>query len=70
MFPGRQGIAVKVLRNAIVPALGASLLAWANASLVGILSAARVSFLACRSLAGSSNAGTWVPSRKFLAIQS
>ncbi len=48
----------------------ASLLAAANASLLGIASGARLSFLACRSFAGSPNVVGWLPSQVFLAIQS
>ncbi len=48
----------------------ASLLAAANASLLGIVSGTRLSFPAYRSLAGSPNAGTRLPSEVALAIQS
>jgi apolipoprotein N-acyltransferase len=48
----------------------AFLVACANASLLGILSGARLSFPACRSLTGSPNAGAWAPSQVVLVIQS
>ena len=48
----------------------AFLVACANASLVGILSGARLSFPAYRSLPGSPNAGAWAPSQVVRAIQS
>ena len=48
----------------------ALLVAYANASLVGILSIARLSFPAHRSWAGSPNTGTSRPSQVVLAIQS
>ena len=48
----------------------ALLVVCAKASLLGILAGARLSFPACRSWAGSPNAGTWLPSQVFLAIQS
>ncbi len=46
----------------------AFLVACVNASLVGILSGARLSFPACRSLAGSPNAGAGPPSQGVPAI--
>jgi len=48
----------------------AFLVACANASLVGFVSAARLSFPACRSLAGLPNAGARLPSQVVRAIQS
>ncbi len=48
----------------------ASLLAAANASLLGIVTGARLSFPASRSSAGSPNAGACRPSQLFRAIQS
>ncbi len=48
----------------------AFLVACANASLLVVLSSARLSFPACQSLAGLANAGTWLPSQGVLAIQS
>ncbi len=48
----------------------AFLVACANASLVGFVSAARLSFPACRSLAGLPNAGARLPSQLVLRIQS
>ncbi len=48
----------------------AFLVACANASLVVVLSSARLSFPACRSLAGSPNVGARPPSQVVLAIQS
>ncbi len=48
----------------------ASLLAAANASLLGIASGARLSFPACRLFARSPIAGAWLPSQVVSAIQS
>ena len=48
----------------------AFLVACANASLVRILSGARQSFPAYRSLAGSPNTGVWFPSQVVLVIPS
>ena len=48
----------------------AFLAACANASLVGILSGARLSFAANRPLAGSPNAGAWSPAHMILVLQS
>ncbi len=48
----------------------AFLVAFGNASVVGILSRARLSFPPCRSLAESPSAGGWVPSPVVLVIQS
>jgi apolipoprotein N-acyltransferase len=50
--------------------VAAFLVACANASLVGILSGARLSFPACRSWAGSPIAGACAPSQVSSAIQS
>jgi hypothetical protein len=47
----------------------AFLVACANASLVGILAGARLSFPPQRSLSGSLNAGAWAPSQVVLSIQ-
>ena len=48
----------------------AFLVALTNASLVGILSGARLSFAAYRSMPGSANVGVWLPSQVVRAIQS
>ncbi len=48
----------------------AFLVACVNASLVSILSGARLSFPAYRSLAGSPSGGGWLPSQVVLAVQS
>ncbi len=48
----------------------ASLLAAANASQLGIVSGARLSFPACRSLVGPCNVVGWLQSQVVLAIQS
>ena len=60
----------KLLCTPKVAALGVSLAPCANASFVGILGGARLSFPAYRSLAGSPNAGAWAPSEVVPAIQS
>ncbi len=48
----------------------AFLVACANASLVGILTRAHLSFPPCRSTVGSPNVGAWLPSQVILANQS
>lgn len=63
-------IGSRLPRSPQTAALGVSLVACANASLVGILSGARLSFPYSRPLAGLTNAGARLPSQVVRAIQS
>ncbi len=65
-----EGGAAHWLARLLGYVLLASLLAGVNASLLGIVSGAPLSFPACRSSAGPPNVGTWLPSQVVLAIQS
>ncbi len=70
-LPGalNEGGAAHWLARLLGYVLLASLLAAANASLLGIVSGARLSFPACRSLAGLANTVGWLPSLVVQAIQ-